>query len=137
MKLVVDANVLFSFFKKDSFTRRFILSQPELELFTPVYVFDELDEHKGEVKSKSKIDDKIFELTKRELLAYISIVQLDRFKGFWGEAKRISPDPDDIEYFALALALDCAIWSDDRELKEQQSRVKVFSTEDLVKLLGL
>jgi len=32
MKLVIDANVLFSFFKKDSFTRNLIISHPELEL---------------------------------------------------------------------------------------------------------
>lgn len=136
MKLVVDANILFSFFKKESFTRRFILSHPELELFTSVYVFDELDEHKEEVKSKSKIDDRVFELTKEELLAYVSIVPLDKFKRFWGEAKQISPDPDDIEYFALALALDCSIWSDDRELKERQSMVNVFRTHELKKLFG-
>ncbi|GAI90273.1 unnamed protein product, partial [marine sediment metagenome] len=43
MKLVVDANILFSFFKKASFTRRFILSHPEIELFTPLYVFEELE----------------------------------------------------------------------------------------------
>jgi len=43
------------FLQKDSFTRRFILSHPEIELFTPMYVFDELEEHKDEVKSKAKI----------------------------------------------------------------------------------
>ena len=56
------SRVLFSFFKRDSFTRNFILSHPEMELFTPVYVFEELDEHRDEVKSKSRINDKIFEL---------------------------------------------------------------------------
>jgi len=71
MILVVDANILFSFFKKDSFTRRFILSHPEIELFTPVYVFDELEEHKEEVKSKAKIVDIVFELSKKELLEYL------------------------------------------------------------------
>ncbi len=136
MKLVVDANILFSFFKKDSYTRRFILSHPELELFVPIYVFDELDKHREEVKSKSKIDDRVFELTKKELLAYVSIVSLDDFKVFWKEAKQISPDSDDIEYFSVALALDCVIWSNDEKLK-QQSKVKVFSTDDLMELLGL
>ena len=32
MRLVVDANILFSFFKKASFTRRFILTHPEIVL---------------------------------------------------------------------------------------------------------
>ena len=48
MKLVVDANILFSFFKKESFTRKFILSHPELELFTSEYVFEELEKYKEE-----------------------------------------------------------------------------------------
>ena len=136
MKLVVDANVLFSFFKKGSPTRGFILSHPELELFTPVYVFEELDEHKGEIESKSKINDMVFELTKKELLTYVDLLPLSKFKKFWEEAKRVSPDPDDAEYFAVALALDCAIWSNEKRLK-RQARVKVISTRGLIELFGL
>ena len=136
MKLVVDANILFSFFKKDSATRRFILSHPELELFTPVYVFKELDTHKEDVESKSKIDDKVFELTKERLLVYVNLVPSGEFKKFWGDAKRVSPDLDDAQYFALALKLNCPIWSEDKKLK-RQTRVRVFSTAELIELLGL
>lgn len=136
MKLVVDANILFSFFKKGSATRKFILSHPELELFTPVYVFKELDTHRGEVESKSKINDRVFELTKERLLVYVNRVPLSEFKKFWGDAKRVSPDPDDAQYFALALKLNCPIWSEDRKLK-RQTRVRVVSTTELIELLGL
>ena len=135
MKLVVDANILFSFFKKDSFTRRFILSHPEIELFTPLYVFDELEEHKEEIKSKARIGDIVFELSKKELLEYVTIVPLDEFEDSWAEAKQTSPDPDDAEYLAVALSLGCAIWSKDRDLKEKQSRVKVFSTSDMFSVM--
>ncbi len=135
MRLVVDANVLFSFFKKYSFTRRFILSHPEIELFTPLYVFDELEEHKEEIKSKARIGDIVLEVSKEELREYVTVVPLDDFKDFWEEVKQISPDPDDVEY--LALSLGCAIWSNDRDLKETQSVVKVFSTSDLISSLSL
>ena len=136
MRLVVDANILFSFFKKDSFTRRFILSHPEIELFTPLYVFEELEEHKEEIKSKARIDDTVYELSTKEILEYVTIVPLDEFKKFWGKAKQISPDPDDVEYLAVALSLDCAIWSNDKDLKKKQFRVVVVTTEELTKLLG-
>ena len=136
MKLVVDANILFSFFKKDSFTRRFILSHPELELFTPLYVFEELEEHKEEIKSKARIDDRVFELSSKELSEYVTIVPLDEFKEFWEEAEQISPDPDDVEYLAVALSLNCAIWSNDKDLRDKQYRVVVVTTEELTKLLG-
>ena len=49
---------------------------------------------------------------------------------------QISPDPDDVEYLAVALSLGCAIWSKDSDLKEKQSRVNVFSTSDLISFLG-
>ncbi len=136
MKLVIDANILFSFFKKDSFTRRFMLSHPEIELFTPMYVFDELEEHKEEIKSKARIDERVLELSTKELLEYVTIVSLDEFKKFWEEAKRISPDPDDVEYLAVALSLSCAIWSNDKDLKEGQSRIMVIATGELTRLLG-
>lgn len=135
MKLVVDANVLFSFFKVDSFTRKFIFSHPELELFTPVYVFEELERHKGEIKSKSNINDEIFKLTEKRLLAYIESVPSAEFKELWAEASQISPDPDDAAYFALGLKLDCPIWSRDEELGKRQSEVRVLSTSELVELL--
>lgn len=137
MKLVVDANILFSFFKKASSTRRFILSHPEIELFTPAYVFNELEEHKRDVKSKAKIDERIFELSKKELSEYVTILPLEEFKDFWAAAKQISPDPDNVEYLAVALSLGCAIWSNDRDLKEKQSRVVVVTTEELTRLLGV
>jgi predicted nucleic acid-binding protein len=136
MRLIVDANILFSFFKKDSFTRRFILSHPEIELFTSLYVFEELEEHKEEIKSKARIDDTVYELSTREILEYVTIVPLEEFKKFWEDAKQISPDPDDVEYLAVALSLDCAIWSNDKDLKEEQSRIVVVTTEELTKLLG-
>ena len=55
-------------------------------------------------------------------------------KEFFKEACKISPDSDDIEYFALALKLNCPIWSEDKALKKQ-SIVKVYSTSELIKLL--
>ena len=136
MKLVVDANVLFSFFMKYSSTRKFIFSHPELELFAPEYLFDELEEHKEEIKRKSKIDDNVFNLSKKELLIYVTVVPLDEFKEFWDKARKISPDPDDAQYFAVAFAMSCVFWSNDKSLKKQ-SCVKILNTKELLELIGL
>ena len=54
----------------------------------------------------------------------------------YGEAKEISPDPDDVPYLALALKLGCAIWSNDKELKKQ-SVVKVYNTQEILQLLNI
>jgi predicted nucleic acid-binding protein len=80
MKLVVDANVLFSFFKRRSATRRFILSHPEIEFITPAYVLEELKRHETEIKARARIDDRVLALTKRELQAYLAIVPVEKFK---------------------------------------------------------
>ena len=134
MRLVVDANVLFSFFKRTSATRRFILSHPEIEFVTPAYVLEELEGHEVEIKAKARIDDRVLALTKKELQAYLALVPVEAFKDMWEEAKRISPDPDDAPYLAVALALGCALWSNDKELKEKQSKVTVLSTAELLAL---
>jgi len=58
MKLVVDTNVLFSFFKKESKTRRLILNFEILEPVTPSFCIDELSEHKELICEKSKLSDR-------------------------------------------------------------------------------
>ncbi|MBS3095717.1 hypothetical protein J4231_03480, partial [Candidatus Woesearchaeota archaeon] len=45
---------------------------------------------------------------------------------------KISPDPNDLDFFALALKLDLPIWSNDNLLKKQNT-LNVFSTLDLLK----
>jgi len=41
----------------------------------------------------------------------------------------VCPDPGDVPYFALALHLDAAIWSDDGALADQDA-VAVLTTAD-------
>ncbi|PIN85274.1 MAG: hypothetical protein COV47_03030 [Candidatus Diapherotrites archaeon CG11_big_fil_rev_8_21_14_0_20_37_9] len=43
--------------------------------------------------------------------------------------KKISPDPKDVPYFALALKLRCPIWTNDKLLKKQK-KVKIISTSE-------
>ena len=54
--------------------------------------------------------------------------------AYMEEADLITPDPDDVMYFALALKLNCSIWSNDKKLKHQD-KIKVYFTEELVKEL--
>ena len=134
MKLVVDMNVLFSFFRKYSTTRK-LLTNSRLKLYSPVYALDELKEHVDELMSKAKIDIGVFELYKTILKWFVEFVNVSEFKRFKEEAESIAADPDDTQYLALALMLSCPIWSNDKELKKQDS-VKVISTSELLKLLG-
>ena len=135
MLLVVDMNVLFSFFKKFSPTRK-LISTGNLQLFSPRYALDELNEHLKELLPKSRINIGAFELLKTVLSWYVNFIPVSEYKEFKAEAESTSPDPNDTQYFALALKLRCAIWSNDKLLKKQD-RVEVFSTSQLIKDLGL
>ncbi len=135
MLLVVDMNILFSFFKKYSPTRKLLIN-PNLELYSPEYALDELNKHFEEIMLKSKIDIGVFELYKKILSWFVKVIPISEYKDFKNEAELITPDEDDTQYFALALKLNCPIWSNDKRLKKQ-SRIKVFNTEDLLRELKL
>ena len=73
----------------------------------------------------------MLEILKRRM----NLVPLDEFVSFVEKAEEISPDPKDMSYIALALKLNANIWSNDKDLKNKQNLVKVYSTNDLLKLL--
>lgn len=134
MLLVVDANILFAAAIKDSKTAELIFSD-ELELIAPEYVFFEFNKYMNEILKKTERGSGDFDRFMWILWDRISIVPREEFESLVDKAEEISPDPDDVQYFALALKYDCSVWSNDERLKEQ-SEIKILSTEDLVKLLG-
>ena len=133
MDLVVDANVLFAVLIKDGFSYQLLFNE-KFHLFTPEYIFVEIEEHQEEIMSKTErsIDSfyNLLEVLKRRIV----LVPLEELTEYIEEAEKITPDPDDMAYLALALKLNCAIWSNDKDLKEKQSVVHVYSTHELVRL---
>jgi len=136
MKLVVDANVLFSFFKRDSTTRELFTSFEIFELYTPSLCIKELLKHKGEICNRSNIFEAEFEEEIEGLRLFVGVVPDEEFKDFAGEAKQLLGEHlKDIPYFALALYLNCGIWSNEKRFKKQ-SRIKAVSTSDLISFLS-
>lgn len=134
MDLVIDANVLFSALIKDSFAYNLLFSG-SFHIFTPEYIFTELEKHKEEILKKTeRIAEEFFRLLET-LKRRIIIVPLEELVHYIDEAEELTPDPYDMVYFALALKLSCAIWSNDKKLKEQ-GKVKVYNTHELSKLSG-
>ncbi len=134
MKLVVDTNVLFSFFKKESKTRKLIAGFEILELVTPSFCIDELNGHKELICEKSRLSDSEFEEVFDDLRVFVKVFSLSEYKEFLPDAKTVSPDPDDIDLFAPALKLDWPLWAQENAFT-RQSAIKVFSTSDLIELL--
>src|SRR3989344_5732560 len=69
----------------------------------------ESEKHKEEILKKTERTDEEFfrliEILKRRII----IVPLEESVSYVKDAEKITPDPDDMAYFALALKLNCGI----------------------------
>lgn len=136
MEFVVDTNVLFSFFRKGSLTRHLLTDFKSLELSTPSFCLEELSGLGELICEKAAISEAGFREALDVLQLFVRIVPEEAYSGFLPKAKKISPDPDDVDFFALALKLGCRMWSNDKKLKEQ-SVVGVLTTPEVAELVGL
>ena len=132
MKLVVDTNIIFALFKSNSFTNK-LLKEYNIELFAPNELIEELSKYSKLICSKSKITEKRF-LEDVSLLS--ELIELKKPSQFFNnKANKLISHKTDVPFLALALELNIPIWSNDLHFKEQSS-VKVFNTEELIKLLS-
>ena len=92
-------------------------------------------EHEKEIKEKSGLSGGRWRELTGILLSKIRLVSKEEIAPFLKESLDFSPDKDDAPFFALCLARGIPLWSNDRALK-RQSVVKVFSTDELARLLG-
>lgn len=133
MLLVVDANELFSAMIARG-RMLDLLFHSEIELVSPSFIVKEFEKYYKEIAEKSGFSEgetlSFFAL----LLPQIKFINEKEYASFLSEATKISPDPNDTHYFALALKLNCPIWSEEKKLKEQQ-KVKILTTKELWELV--
>jgi len=132
MRLVVDTSILFSFFNKKSRARE-LSTLPELELCSPKFALEEINNHKEDILKAFSISESQFSFILNLLNKFFNFIPLKKYSKFLKKSIHLSVDPDDIDFFALALFLDCPIWSNDSDFTKQ-SEVKIFTTEDLTRL---
>ncbi len=135
MDLVIDANILFAICIKSGKTEEIIFSE-EIHLFAPEFLFEEFNKYKELLLEKTNRSEEEFYKLLIILRKRITTISNEETERFMDIAKKISPDPKDADYFALALKLNCSIWSNDKRLSEQK-KVSIMSTEYIVKLLNL
>ncbi|MEM3660493.1 MAG: PIN domain-containing protein [Thermoproteota archaeon] len=90
---------------------------------------------KEEVCAKANITVEEFFKTLNEIKIFVETIEDEKVKQYGGEAKKLAPHEEDIPCFALALALNSPIWSNEKEFKNQ-NKIRVFSTSDLMDLLS-
>ena len=131
MKLVLDSNIIFSSFIKDSNTRKLILN-PILELITPDFTLDEIKKHEELICSKGNIFPAEFQLLIFLLFEKITIIPREEYEQKIKEAENLIEDINDVPFLALTLATrNEGIWSNDAEFKKQKM-VRVWSTRELL-----
>ena len=135
MKLVVDTNVLMTYFWKNSETRKIIILNDEIELIAPEFALEEINKHKEEIIKKSKISEEEFKVSRIDLAISVKFFSVDYYKDFLKKTIEFSPDPKDIDFFALALKTNSSLWTNDAKLKKQD-KVKIISTEELIKIIN-
>lgn len=137
MRLIVDANILLAGFIKASITRELLLDE-QLELFAPEHLLIEtlnvLKKNKS-IKRKINLTDAQIEELFSVLTNNITVLPADEYSSFMKKAIITVSHKEDAPYIAIALLLEIPIWSNDPDFNEQ-SLVKVYTTDRLLKLLG-
>ncbi len=130
--LILDANIIFSFFKKDSMRRQLIkkLLRDNYKLLSPDFVLEEILNNKEKIKKFSQISEPEFAFLFYLLNKEIITLPKSSYSKFLTEAESFAPHTKDNSYFALALYLGCPIWSDEKNFK-QQRKIKIFTTKEI------
>jgi predicted nucleic acid-binding protein len=134
MYVTIDANILFAALIKGGETRK-ILTNPELRIFAPSFIFAELLKYKLEILRKCSGSEEELNYLIAILLKNISLVNDEELVPFIPAAQTFTSDVKDILYFACALYKNTVIWSNDKEFKNQK-RVRVLTTEEMIKEAG-
>lgn len=144
MKFVVDSNILFTFFWKNSVFESISLKQ-EFELVAPEYALEEINKYASEIKKRAKLTQEEFKKLKIELAIRVEFIPLNEYLSFFKNIQSLIKDlPEkeriellgDIDFLALALKLNIPIWSNDKDLKNKQNRVRVYNTEEVLKIIS-
>src|SRR3989344_1394610 len=132
MRLVIDANPFFAGFLRDAASRRIILSE-NVVLCSPAWLKEEFTRNEASLRKKFP-SPAVFEETRDILLSFIALVPPREYNHTLDEALTLAKHAKDAPYFALALHLQCPLWSNEASFKKQPI-IKVFSTADLIKEL--
>lgn len=136
MKIIVDTNVVVAAVLKDSITRR-ILLYPRISYYSPEFMLTEFSLHKNEIMHKTHLTKNSFPTIQNLVFSNLKIVQKLNYNHYMKAAEEIvgNIDRNDVQYFALSLAISAdGIWSYDKRLTKQ-GRVRIFNTSEMFQLV--
>lgn len=136
IQLVIDTNILISALLKDDSLTANLIKSDSLKIFYPDYGLIEIEHYKKHINSKreKQLQQKSLDYILKFVLESIEIIPSQLYIQKMKEAFELIRDFDekDTPFLALALQLNCPIWSNDKHLKKQKA-VKTYSTKDIIK----
>jgi predicted nucleic acid-binding protein len=130
MKLVIDTSSIISALIKNGISRRIIFS-PAIHFITPDYTLKEISKYKELICKKAKINSNEFEIILNLIFEKIMIIPREEYKEFFGYAKTLIDDIDDVPFIALCIASKAdGIWSDDTHFKTRKE-ITIYRTREL------
>ncbi len=131
---MIDTNVFFSFFKKESTTRKLILCiSLDTPLYAPEYLLEELRRYSNLIMRKAHLTRESFEGVLSLIKKYVTFIDYESYAEFVDIAIKITPDSKDVDFVALALKMNAVVWSNDKALKSV-SYVRVLNTREIIEL---
>lgn len=142
MKIVVDTNIIFSTLLNPNGTLSDILlnSFDKFDFFAPTFILEELENHQEKVLKISGYTESDLNFLKRILFKKIDLVDIESIqKPTWIEAIKITENVDEFDapFIALALELNCSLWTGDKKLMKglnQKGIDWILTTEEIMKL---
>ena len=139
IRVVIDTNILISALIKDGSVTARIIKSGIFEIYYPEDGMFELEKYRDYIikKRKKALQRKSFDYALSFLLESVNVVPSLLYEDKIREAYEIMRDIDekDTPFLALALKLQCPIWSNDGDF-EEQNLVEVYKTYILRKFFG-
>ena len=138
LRIVIDTNVLIGALVKDNSIKATCLKDRNFLFFFPDYGLIEIEKFREYICSKRRRVPSCpsFDYAIKFLLEAVTIVPrqlyIDQISCAYEQMAVI--DPKDTPFLALALHLECPLWSDDTHLK-RQSLLTCYSTGEIANIL--
>ncbi|MFH1649549.1 MAG: PIN domain-containing protein [Candidatus Woesearchaeota archaeon] len=110
MDFVVDANIVISALIASHGKSFELLLNDRINLFAPEFMLDEVAKYKEVILNKSGLLSSEFDLFLDIISSRITFIQKNEFTAFLKSAGKITPDPNDVEYFGTGCEVEvCAL----------------------------
>ncbi len=142
MRLVIDANILFTYFWPGSALQQLLAR--EIHIYSPSFAIQEIKKHKKDIIQRTRNTDKTFQKLIKEMKLQIEFIPYSDYELFMAQVYAFiqhfpPPEQDkflkDADYLALALRQRCSLfWTNDFFLKKQKG-VEIITTQDILEAL--